>query len=198
MTNNKRKQKIIDAAVEVMKNCPIEDLTMRKIASSAGLTTGALYYHYKNKDELLLDVMRHSLHFTPKLYEETMIKENHIGEKLLNEVNTEVAGRLRKIEHQTLHIQFFSDMLKQKTSLKSEYRSQYESMINYTAELLNKAFLLAPSEYDKSIASILVAAVDGIAMQQSLDVLPEDLDKTIEVFISFFNSAIPHFLKKNN
>ena len=52
--NNKRKQKIIDATIEVIKEKSIEEATVREIAAKAGLTTGSIYHHYKNRDELFL------------------------------------------------------------------------------------------------------------------------------------------------
>ena len=62
-----RKQRIINAAIKVMQENPMEEVSVRKIATQAGLTTGAIYHHYKNKDELLFDVMKQSLQFTHRL-----------------------------------------------------------------------------------------------------------------------------------
>lgn len=38
---NKRKQRIIDAAIEVLKENPIEDTTVRKMAAMDGIAIGA-------------------------------------------------------------------------------------------------------------------------------------------------------------
>ena len=69
-----RKQRIIEAAIEVLKENPVERATVRKIAQQAGLTTGAIYHHYKNKDELLFDVITRSLQFTHHLTDAKKIK----------------------------------------------------------------------------------------------------------------------------
>ena len=192
---SKGKQRIINATVDVLKECPIDQVSMRKIALKAGVTTGSIYHHYKNKDELLFDVMKQTLHFTTRLYE-TVKNDNHKeGQALLEEINQEVKARLLKTEEQTLHIHFFSDVIKQKNIIKDEYQHNYKNMIESTAELFTKALNIRNDDYQKSMAAILVAAMDGIAMQQALDVLPEDLTKLTDVFIDFFNESIPQFLK---
>lgn len=194
----KGKQRIINATIEILKDNPIEDVTMRNIAAKAGVTTGALYHHYKNKDELCFDVMKKSLLFTNRL-SETINKEEtkKHGKELLEVINSEVAARLSKKDEQKLYIQFFGDMLKRKSEIYEEFRENYQDMINNTANLFFKAFEIENETYKKSVASILVAAMDGIAMQQALDILPEDLDKIIKVYISFFNESIPAYLEKH-
>lgn len=192
---NKRKQRIIDAAIEVLKENSIEDTTVRKIAARAGLTTGALYHHYKNKDELVFDVITQSLQFTHRL--SGTVKDEKIekkGNELLSEIVSEVAKRLSKIDEQKLHIRLLNDVIARNSPIKGKYQRNYREIINNTANLFDKAFEIKNDDYKKGIAAILVAAIDGIAMQQALDVLPEDQDQMIDTFILFFTESIPVFL----
>ena len=195
---NIRKQRIIDAAIEVLKENPIEDATVRKIASKAGLTTGAIYHHYKNKDELFFDVIKQALLFTHRIAEAVKDKSNSKhGKELLSEISSEVAKRLSKVDEQELHIQLLNDAIARNGAIKRKYQDNYTDIINNTANLFDRAFEIENSEYKRGVAAILVAAMDGIAMQQALGVLPEDLDRMTDTFISFFIESIPIFLKKH-
>ncbi len=49
----------------------------------------------------------------------------------------------------------------------------------------------------KAVASVLVMALDGFAIQQGLGVLPKKNREMIQVFIDFFSESIPAFLKKH-
>jgi len=192
---SKGKQKIIQATMKVLREKPIEDVTMRVIAKEAGVTTGSLYHHYKNKDELCVDVMQKSLHFTTRLYDAIQNEaSNKKGQELLDEINTEVAKRLSKTEQNKLHIQYFSDMIKQKSIIRDKYHDNYNAILDSTANLLMKAFNVEDNSNKRIIASILVAAIDGMAMQQAIEVTPFD-DHSIKIFIDFFNESIPKFMK---
>lgn len=194
---NKKKQRILDAAVEVLKESPIEEATVRKIAAEAGLTTGAIYHHYKNKDELLFDVMRQSLQFTHRLAEAAK-QETHPkrGKELVSEIVSEVSKRLSKEDEQKLHVQLLSDVIAKKSGVREKYQSNYQDIINDTADLFDRCFEIQNQEHKKAIAAILVAAMDGIAMQQALGVLPEELDKMTAAFTSFFSESIQIYLEK--
>lgn len=195
---NIRKQRIIDAVIEVLKENPIEETTVRKIANKAGLTTGAIYHHYKNKDELLFDVIKQSLQFTHRLAEAVKDgKDSKRGKELLSEIVSEVAKRLSKVDEQKLHIQLLSDMIVRKSAMKKKYQANYTDIISNTADLFEKSFEIENNEYKKAVAAILVAAMDGIAMQQALGVLPEDLEKMTATFTSFFTESIPVYLKEH-
>ncbi len=195
---NKRKQRIIDAAIEVLKENSIEETTVRKIASKAGLTTGSLYHHYKNKDEILFDVMKQSLQFTHKMIERVRNeKKSKRGKELLSEIVSEVGKRLSKVDEQKLHILLLNDVIARNREIKGKYQSNYTEIISNTANLFNDAFEIENAEYKKEVAAILVAAIDGVAIQQALGVLPEDLKKMIDTFNSFFTESIPLFLKNH-
>jgi len=195
---NIRKQRIIDAAIEVLKEDSIEETTVRKIALKAGLTTGALYHHYKSKDEILFDVMKQSFQFTHKMVEAVRNeKRSKKGKELLSEIVSEVTKRLSKVEEQKLHILLFNNVIAKNSEIKEKYQNNYSEIINNTANLFDDAFEIENNQYKKEVASILVAAIDGIAMQQALGILPEDLKKMIETFNSFFVESIPLFLKNH-
>src|SRR6056297_1781691 len=58
-TNN-TKSDILIIAREIMYKDGYEKLSMRKIASRLGFTATSLYYHFKNKEELVLELVHES------------------------------------------------------------------------------------------------------------------------------------------
>ena len=50
------KEKILDAAQELLKTGSLSDITLSEIAARAGVSKGTLYYHYKNKTDILFDI----------------------------------------------------------------------------------------------------------------------------------------------
>lgn len=195
---NKRKQRIIDAAIDTLKTFPIDQVSVRKIADKAGLTTGAIYHFYKSKDDLIFDAMQQSLYFTNQLYSEVERDKHQLkGDALVDKINEQVEKRIRKIEEQKLHIQILSDVIKKDSILKQEYIHNYQMIIDIVSKLFSDAYALEESKCQKSVASILIAAIDGIALQQALGVLPEGLDDTIKTYIEFFNESIPIYLKQH-
>ena len=47
------REKILDTAFDVLRQFGLADLSMRRLATELGVAPGALYYHVKNKQELL-------------------------------------------------------------------------------------------------------------------------------------------------
>lgn len=195
MSKDRSKQKIIDAAIECLRDCPIDKMNMRNIAEKAGVTTGSIYHHFKNKDELTFAVMNESLHFSHKLYEDLKDSSDLSGSELIDVINKAVETRLNKADQQILHILFFGEIVKRKSKITDQYRDHYKKILDSTTRIL---MLTYKCDYERAehIATILVASVDGIAMQQTLKVLPKQIEDFVETFILFFNEAIPKFLSK--
>lgn len=55
---DERRQQLLEAAFTLFMKKGYQATTTDDIARSVGLTKGALYFHFKNKDELLLEVVR--------------------------------------------------------------------------------------------------------------------------------------------
>jgi len=193
---NKRKQRIIDATLKTLRENPLEKVSMRKIAENANLSTGAIYHFYPSKDDLIFACIKESLLFTTSLYD-SVKKDIDKSERadVLRDINKRIKRRIKKVDDQKLHIQLLSDSIKRNTKNKHEYKQHYKETIDSLAELFTKLYDVDNSECEHSMASILIAAIDGIALQQSLNVLPEKMDSIIHTFIKFFNVAIPLYLK---
>ena len=192
---NIKKQKIIDAAIEVIKEKSVEEATVREIAAKAGVTTGSIYHHYKNKDELFYDVINHSIHFSHKISVMNDSKKKN-NDELLLEVKNEVKLRMNRLDEQKLHILLLSDVISRGGVMKEKYISNYINIINKVADLYFYTFGIENDEYKKILSSIFIAALDGIAIQNSLGVLPESKEKYTEALNNFFADSIPIFLKK--
>ncbi|OJE40420.1 TetR family transcriptional regulator [Bacillus tropicus] len=50
------KEKLLEAAKEIIAEHGMEKLTLKAVAKSAQVTQGTVYYHFKTKDQLLLEV----------------------------------------------------------------------------------------------------------------------------------------------
>ena len=192
-----KKQRIINAAIEVMQENPMEEVSVRKIAAQAGLTTGAIYHHYKNKDDLLFDVMKQSLQFTHRLAESVKNENHKKGRALLEEIVAEVGKRLSKSEEQKLYLLLLNDAIARNHPVRKKYEQNYRDIIENTANLFEEAFELKNEAHKRGVAALLVAAMDGIAIQQSLGVMPDDQAKMTETFVDFFRESIPVFLKNH-
>jgi AcrR family transcriptional regulator len=194
--NKIKKDRIIDAAIKVLTEKSIEESTVREIAEMAGLTTGSIYYYYKNKDELLIDVINRSIHFSNNISEMNDL-EVKSKEDLLLEITNGIARRLAKIDEQKLNILLLSDVIAKAGPRKDNYKLNYDNILNKVANMYYFAFGIENENFKSSLASILVAALDGIAIQQALGVLPETQENFIKIFNTFFSESIPSFLEKH-
>ena len=190
----KRKQRIIDAAIEVIKEKSVEEATVREIAAKAGLTTGAIYHYYKNKDELFYDIMNNDIHFIYKLSEKRndALKDPDV---LLKEVQDGVRNRMSKVDEEKLHILLLSDVIAKNGEMKDKYKENYENIIARVSDMFYYTFGIKNEKCKKGIAAIFVAALDGISMQHSLGLIDEDPEEFIRIFNDFFTESVPAFLQ---
>lgn len=189
-----RKQRIIEAATEVLKENSVENATVRKIAEKAGLTTGALYYHYKNKDELLYDVITRALYFSKRMVEEeTLTGKNK--KDIEEDVLLNVKNRLRKEEEQKLYIVLISDAIIKGGKIYEKYGNAYNESLKNVERLLEVVLGAREGVSREIVASMVVALLDGLAIQKSLGVLKNE-DLIGDALLKFMVTCMPDFLNK--
>ena len=52
------RKKLLEAALEIMNEKPFSNVSMTEIAGKVGLSKGAIYWHFKNKNDVLLSVIK--------------------------------------------------------------------------------------------------------------------------------------------
>jgi len=192
---NKRKQHLLESAIRVFSVKGFDDASMREIAAEAGLTTGAIYHHYKNKDDLFYDAVKEAAYFVHKLSERNENSTLKTNQEMFNEIRDNVRDRMSKDVEQRLLILLAAYAMSKGGRIQEKYKQDYTEIIQKVADMYFFAFGVENLAYQKSLAAILVAALDGVALQYSLGILKFDDESFKDTFITFFAESIPTFLR---
>ena len=191
-----KKKQLLDAALHVFATQGFEKASMREIAANAGLTTGAIYYHYKNKDDLYYDAVKESAYFVHKLSEKDKDSKVKSNQEMFEEISNNVRNRMSKEIEQRLLILLTAYAITKGGRIKEKYRLDYNEIIDKVAKLYFYAFGVENEACQKRIASILVAALDGVALQYSLGVLDINDEEFKDTFVNFFAQSIPIYIRQ--
>jgi len=194
---NKRKQHILESAIRVFALKGFEDASVRSIAAEAGLTTGAIYHHYKNKEDLYYDAVKEAAYFVHKLSEKNEDSRLKSNEEMFKEISLNVRDRMSKGIEQRLLVLLAAYAISKGGRIKEKYTQDYDDIIRRVSEMYFFAFGVANQSYQRSLAAILVAALDGVAIQYSLGNLDINDEVFKDTFIDFFAESIPMFLRNH-
>lgn len=194
MTNKEGKIKIIEAAQRLITCQGVEKTSMRDIAEEAGMTTGAIYYYYKSKEELLYDVMDYATAVTSEIVKMRANPESRPDE-VLDEIARRVTQRLKDNLHWNLRFYLALQAAQGDETLRARFANNYAAQTQRTAELFNYVFDTQPQPADMHLAVLMMAALDGINFQQFIGALPVDIDELSRIYNEFFAFAVPRFQK---
>lgn len=190
-----KKKQLLDAALHVFATQGFEKASMREIAANAGLTTGAIYYHYKNKDDLYYDAVKESAYFVHKLSEKDKDSKVKSNQEIFEEISNNVRNRMSKEIEQRLLILLTAYAITKGGRIKEKYKLDYNEIIDKVAKLYFYAFGVENEACQRRIATILVAALDGVALQYSLGVLDINDEEFKDTFVNFFAQSIPMYIR---
>ncbi len=190
-----KKKQLLDAALHVFATQGFEKASMREIAANAGLTTGAIYYHYKNKDDLYYDAVKESAYFVHKLSEKDKDSKVKSNQEIFEEISNNVRNRMSKEIEQRLLILLTAYAITKGGRIKEKYKLDYNEIIDKVAKLYFYAFGVENEACQRRIAAILVAALDGVALQYSLGVLDINDEEFKDTFVNFFAQSIPMYIR---
>jgi AcrR family transcriptional regulator len=191
------KKKIIQAAQRLIAARGVEKTSMRDIAEEAGITTGAIYYYYKSKEDLLYDIMDYAMAITVNIME--MRKESAPPpDQLLDEIARQVTQRLKGDSVRRLRFYLAYQAALGSDELRQKFAADYAAQAGRTAQLFNYVFSTDPQPQDKYLAILMIAALDGINLQQFIGALPVGSAELAKVYNEFFAYAVPGFLNHLN
>lgn len=193
------KEQLIETAKHVIHEKGIAKASLREIAKTAGVSTGAIYHYYPNKEALLYDVMSDSLSVTSKVADDSHL-EMTSRNLLFDEIHENIVDRFNKAEENRIQFFLLKEALQGNDELKENFAQKYEEWISKTQKLIRHLYKEVDSEHERAIASMLIGAIDGIAIQLMLNEDSVDTESVGDVYRYLlddgFNHILDYFAKK--
>ena len=158
--NDNVKEKILDAATGLLNTQTFADISLAEIAAAAGVSKGTLYYHYKNKTDILFGITNRYLDrqwddliaWTENKDKDTSV---HRLVKYVVERNTASAGmRLHLI-----HAAMLGD-----EALRAKLIERYAAFERLIAEKIAERTAVS-ADY---LTQLILLASDGMIVQEAL------------------------------
>ena len=198
----KTRQHLLDAALEVFWRNGVTRSSLQEIAQEAGVTRGALYWHFKNKEDLF-DALFHC-YFTP-LTEPFDSDEAKASDNLWAHLRQSILGIFRRMAQDEKH-QKFCNVLYMKceaspanqaiTELVEKYYEIGHGQIRSVMQLCHQRGLL-PADTDLELSTLYLqscaAGLIGIwnCNPGQFDILPAAERILDTCFSTLQNGALP-------
>lgn len=165
-----RRKDFIEAAFQIILEEGLANTTIRSVAKRAGYTTGALVHYFKNKEELIGQVLEEN----GKAVRRRMVEatESYKGREALEAVLREALPNDRRSAASWriwLALWYHAE---ESGEMRTEEHSRYKEWVGRLRDLLRESQALGelPSQTDlDSEAQALVALCDGIGVQFLMD-----------------------------
>nr|WP_251126618.1 TetR/AcrR family transcriptional regulator [Exiguobacterium sp. s59] len=187
----------MDAARNVIIRNGVNGATVRAIATEADMTTGAIYHHYKNKEDLLYDLLNESLSVSSQIAKDVTDK-SFSKDNIKLEIVRNTAERFHKDAENRLQYHFAHEVLLGNVDAQVKLKNKYSEWIKKIEQILIHLYGLENTRLNKAFSSWLIAAVDGVVLQYLLDVNENSIDEMMEVFDILLDEGLSSFVERLN
>ncbi|WP_245680597.1 TetR/AcrR family transcriptional regulator [Bacillus marinisedimentorum] len=191
------KSKILAAARKVITQHGSNRATVRAIAEEAGMSTGAIYHYYKNKDDILYDLLDESLSDSTRIAKGIATHKLR-RDKVKEEVVQKTEERLKKDAENRLQYHFAHEILLGNKELQLKFKEKYKEWNLRIEEILINLYGLDDTPLNKALTSWLLGAVDGVILQYLLEVNDNDVEDMMEIFELLLEKGLPTFIQLLN
>lgn len=156
------KELILNAAEELLKHKTLSDISLAEIAGRAGISKGTLYYHYKNKNNLLFDIMDRYLE---EQYEDLIAwTEDESKDTSLHRLIKYVLERDVSTASMRLHL--FYDAMMGDEQIREKLLKRYGEFADVISKKIGERTDSVPSDF---LAWLLLLLSDGLYIHQTLE-----------------------------
>ncbi len=180
--NDNVKQQILDAAISLFQTR--RDASLADIAKAAGVSKGTLFYHYRSKAEIYLDIGER---YWGKLSDDLLEwVDNRQKDTSLPRLVRYTFIRGVFDESGQLRLRLFVEAIsgKEGDEIKQRLNEQYTHFKNILRDRIAERL---PGADGERLAWLLLTLVDGLMVQSSLQ--NDDFD--IDSFIEWMSSELP-------
>jgi len=165
-----KREEILDVAIELYARTGYDRLSVREIAREAGLSQAGLLYHFANKEELFLEVLRRRDAATAAPDERD---RSHSAERLRRVVRENPADP----NLMRLFVSMSAEGAQTDSATRGWFTDRYARLLGRIADDVREHQERGEMRDDidaADIASLLIAAADGLQIQWLLD--PDHVD----------------------
>lgn len=174
-------EKILNAALQVVKENTISGTRMHLIAEKAGMVQSNLHYYFKTKNELMLELQRMVLEKCQDLRK--TYRENNEVDTLEKELDVFIAQKKAFImeyrEYDYAEIDFWVQGRINK-DMKNRFAESFEGWRNEIQEMLEKYAPQLSDNTKKYLPYEIVSYLEGATIQYLTDEKKFDLDNYFE------------------
>jgi AcrR family transcriptional regulator len=179
MTQEERKitsiNKILDSAEEYIQKNGMNNIDINKICKSAGLTKGAFYHHFQNKQQLLLEIFNRWINRVSSEVEITKYKNINTVDLILHIIDMITPAFENASNQLPIFIELYTEAISDKNS-RTYVLESYNNFISFFSDLLKngmaKGFIKKADPV--KVSKILFSVNLGLLIQGLIDPESED------------------------
>lgn len=196
--NLKGKDRILKSAKELISEKGLQQASVREISKLAGVTTGSIYHHYKNKEEILYEVMDTSLNESHKILEEYIhdktVNCETMNSDILDNVLKSFINRFEKDSENKIQLYLSVLGIEGNEEIKSKMIVKYNTWIVDVAQLLTLTYKDMTISKVNALSCVLLATIDGLILQNLIGVDIANNDDILEIYTLLLKKAIPEVI----
>lgn len=156
------KELILNATEELLQQKKSSDISLAEIAREAGISKGTLYYHYKNKNDILFDITDRYL---DEQYQDLIVwTEDTSKDTSLHRLIKYVLERDVATANMRLHL--FYDAMMGNEQVREKLLNRYREFADILSKKIGERTNSVSSDF---LAWLLLVLSDGLYIHQTLD-----------------------------
>jgi len=185
-----RRRQLLAAARNLFMKNGYEETTTEQIARKAGLTKGALYFHFKNKEEILFDLVR-------EMNQESISAVQSIPHGKANPVCLLRALLAANPEATTADVSNYLDFWAQASKIpriRRYIRNCHDDFHRAIDNRIDRGF--APTRRDRHDLAVMILAMhDGLAVRKMLGHKDVDFSRQLKLFAAMIRGKMDNTLR---
>lgn len=175
----------MDVAIDCFARYGYQATSIDRIATAAGVTKGALYYHFKDKEELLFEAVKQRVGQFERLVL-TDLESIPSAAAQLAEVARVCLEHATKSNHRRLIVTLMVESLDTNPRLEAEFRAMMKRFRGFLRDIVQRG--QRHGEFRRDVdpavaAEVYAGAIMGAEIQYYQDPKRFDLATTIDAFI---------------
>lgn len=194
------RRELMNVAIDCFARYGYQATSIDRIAKAAGVTKGALYYHFKDKEDLLLEAVSNRVGQFERRVVADKVADSNDPAKSLRQVAQSCLEHATKSNHRRFIVTLMVEALDTNDRLSHQFRAMMNRFRQYLIDIIKAG--QKSGRFRKGIdanlaAQMYSATIMGAEIQYYQDPEHVDLGRILESFLEQFvlylsvNSAVP-------